>query len=78
MVMNEESLLCPACGKNMEEIRKIDLPLTIIKACLPPNTDISKLIFIRCPSGHGYKILIPLMSDIERSEAVREHESNRD
>jgi hypothetical protein len=78
MVMDEESLSCPICGKEMEEVKKVDLPMTMIKACLPPKTDVTKLIFIRCPLGHGYKVLIPMMSDIARDEAVREYERNLD
>ena len=74
--MDEESLSCPICGKEMEEVKKIDLPLMMIKACLPPKTDLSKLIFIRCPLVHAGKVLIPKMSDSERIEAVREYERN--
>jgi hypothetical protein len=79
MVMVEKKdLSCQKCGREMKEVglKELDLPSEVIFASLPLGTDESDLIFVQCPLKHGFKVLIPAMSDEERKKAVRRYKKN--
>ena len=72
-MVEEKDLSCPTCGKEMKEVTssEVNLPMEIILASLPPETEKSELIFIQCPLRHGFKVLIPALSDEDRKKAVK-------
>jgi hypothetical protein len=79
MVMVEKKdLFCQKCGREMKEVglKEIDIPLEVIFASLPLGTDENDLILVQCPLKHGFKVLIPAMSDEERKKAVRRYKEN--
>jgi hypothetical protein len=71
-------LSCPKCGREIKEVglKGLDVPSEVIFASLPLGTDESDLIFVQCPLKHGFKVLIPAMSDEERKKAVRRYKEN--
>jgi hypothetical protein len=72
-MVDEKDLSCPTCGKEMKEVSsdEVNAHMEIILASLPPETEKSKLIFIQCPLRHGFKVLIPELSDENRKKAVK-------
>ena len=71
----KKDLSCPKCGREMKEVglKELDIPSEVIFASLPLGNDESDLIFVQCPLKHGFKVLIPEMSDDERKKAVRRY-----
>ena len=71
VMVDEKDLSCPTCGQEMKEVssEEVNTPIEIVLAALPPETEKSKLIFIQCPLRHGFKVLIPTMSDEKRKKA---------
>ena len=72
-MVDEKDLSCPTCGKEMQEVSadEVNLPVEMILASLPPETETTKLILIQCPLRHSFKVLIPALSDEDRRKAVK-------
>ena len=77
-MVEKKDLSCRTCGREMKEVslHELDIPSELIFASLPLGTNKTDLIFVQCPLKHGFNVLIPAMSDEERSRAVRRYKNN--